>query len=379
MRNILYISGTRADYGLMRRTLVAIDNHPELSLTIVATGMHLMESRGFTLHEIQQDGFNIIQLDAVFEEDTRSSMAAFIGKCIQGLISICKEQPPDIMLVLGDRGEMLAGATVGAYIGIPVGHIHGGEVTSTIDEAVRHAITKLAHFHLPATEDSARRILRLGESPQRILAVGAPGLDGIDEGLLSEEEVYLQLGLSRGKKLALVVQHPVSEEIDHSYDQMIATLEAIINSGLQAVVIYPNADAGGKRMIQAIHAYKSDTSIHCYPSVNRKMFLSLMDHADVMIGNSSAGLIEAPSFRLPVINIGTRQLGRLRGENVIDVKANKEEILQGIHHALYDKGFIFKLQKSINPYGDGKTAHRIVDYLVELEINSSLLQKHIEY
>ncbi len=379
MRKILYISGTRADFGLMRRTLLAIDQHPDLSLTIAATGMHLMESRGYTIHEIRNEGFEIREVLAVFENDSREAMGKFVGHCIIGLVEVCKDIQPDIMLVLGDRGEMLAAATVGTYLGIPTGHIHGGEVTATVDEAVRHAITKLAHFHLPATEDSAQRILKMGESPDRITVVGAPGIDGIDENLLNRVKLLEQLNLNPDQDLALVIQHPVSEEIAEAGEQIAHTLKAVIAAELQAVVVYPNADAGGNKMIEVIKRYEDHPDIQSFPSLNRHVFLSLMKHAQVMVGNSSAGLIEAPSFRLPVVNMGSRQLGRLRGENVIDVGTNTGEILQGIRYALYDKAFISKLQSSINPYGDGQTAKRVVDYLLNLEINQKILQKHIEY
>lgn len=379
MRHILYVSGTRADYGLMRRTLLAIEKQHDLNLTVAATGMHLMPSRGNTLQEIEKDGFRIVKSEAIFQQDSRVSMGRFVGECMNGLVDICEQYTPDILLVLGDRGEMLAGATVGTYLGIPVGHIHGGEVSSTVDEAIRHAITKLAHFHLPATQDSAERIQRMGESPWRIQVVGAPGLEGIHENLIGKKELFTELGFSSKDPLALLIQHPVSEEEELSGVQIMASLQALEKMGLQVVVVYPNADAGGSKMIEKIQSYESHPGFKIYSSLPRTMFLSLMEHANVMVGNSSSGLIEAPSFHLPVVNVGDRQLGRLRGANIIDVEPIKEDIVQGVRKALEDVDFLSQLEKSSNPYGDGNTAKRIVDRLRNLEIDSKLLQKQIAY
>lgn len=379
MRHILYVSGTRADYGLMRSTLLAIDQAEGLKLTIAATGMHLMQSRGHTLHEIEKEGFSIVKSEAIFQQDSRISMGRFVGECISGLVDICEQNTPDVILVLGDRGEMLAGATVGTYLGIPVGHIHGGEVSSTVDEAIRHAITKLAHFHLPATQDSADRIQRMGESTWRIQVVGAPGLDGIRENLIEEELLFEELGFDREKPLALLIQHPVSEEEEEAGKQIEASLEAVLEMNMQVVVVYPNADAGGSNMIERIQAYAAHPHLRVYSSLPRSRFLSIMEYAQVMVGNSSSGLIEAPSFHLPVVNIGNRQLGRLRGANIIDVSPKKGEIMAGIKQALYDAGYLSALGSSSNPYGDGQSAERIVAYLRKLEINSELLQKQIAY
>ncbi len=379
MRKILYLSGTRADYGLMRKVLQAIEAHPRLDLTLLATGMHLMETRGYTLDEIKKDGFKVRTLEAVFESDTRGAMAAFVGKCIQGITEVCLDLRPEVILVLGDRGEMLAGATVGTYMGIPVAHIHGGEVTSTVDEAVRHGITKLSHLHFAATKDSAQRILRMGESPERIFVVGAPGLDGIDQDLLDREELFVDLKFDPRLPLALLIQHPVSEEVLEADKQIKASLLAIEARQLQTVVVYPNADAGGKKMIDIIKLYEGRPWLRSFSSLERRVFLSLMKHAAVMVGNSSAGLIEAPSFRTPVVNVGSRQAGRLRGTNVVDVGSSREEILGGIDKCLADRAFLDQLSDSKNPYGDGKSADRILSHLLGLKIDSDLLQKQIEY
>jgi UDP-hydrolysing UDP-N-acetyl-D-glucosamine 2-epimerase len=253
-KRLLYISGTRADYGLMRSVLKTLHDDPAFDLTIAVTGMHLMPEFGMTKDEIAADGFSIREVNAVCRSDDRQSMSSFVGRCTDLLTSLVQDARQDAILLLGDRGEMLAGAIVGTYLGIPVIHIHGGEITSTVDEQVRHAITKLAHLHLPATKKSARRILLMGEALSTIHVVGAPGLDAIIRGEFSNAAAIgkrYRLDLSR--PVILVIQHPVTEEIEDAGQQMRETCNAVADLSLQAVIIYPNADAGGREMIKVIH------------------------------------------------------------------------------------------------------------------------------
>jgi UDP-hydrolysing UDP-N-acetyl-D-glucosamine 2-epimerase len=363
-RKILYITGTRADYGLMKSVLKGIEKHPKLELEIVATGMQMMEEFGMTINEIKKDGFKIHEIDATYENDNKESMANFIGKFIQLLSKKVKEIKPDIILLLGDRGEMLAGAIVGAYLTIPVAHLHGGEITSTVDEFSRHAITKLAHIHFSATENSAERIIKMGEDPSNVFVVGAPGLDSIlNENMIEPTELSEIYNQNLSKPILLVVQHPVTTEVEDAPDQILETLEAISELKHQTVLIYPNADAGGRRMIEVIKGYEKYPFIKAFKSIPHREYLSLMRIASVMIGNSSSGIIEAPSFGLPVVNIGSRQEGRQRAENVIDLDYDKEKIKAAIKKALYDKDFKEKVKNCKNHYGDGKAGVRIADIL----------------
>ena len=379
-RRILYITGTRADYGLMRSVLKKIKKHPKLELEIVATGMHLMEEFGMTINEIKKDGFKIHEIDATYENDNKESMANFIGKFIQLLTKKVKEIKPDIILLLGDRGEMLAGAIVGAYLTIPVAHLHGGEITSTVDEFSRHAITKLAHIHFPATEKSAERIIKMGEDQSNVFVVGAPGLDSIlNENLIEPTKLSEKYNLNLSKPILLLVQHPMTTEVEDAQDQIRETLETISELKHQTVLIYPNADAGGRRMIEVIKKYEKYPFIKAFKSITHKEYLSLMRIASVMVGNSSSGIIEAPSFGLPVVNIGSRQKGRERAENVIDVGYDKEEIKAAIKAALYDVDFKEKLKNCKNPYGDGKAGVRIADVLNKIKIDKKILQKRLSY
>lgn len=375
-RKILYISGTRADYGLMRSVLHRIHNHPELSLEIVVTGMHLMDEFGHTINEIRKDGFSCHIVDVKYEEDTPEAMAIFIGRLIEELTPVVRNLQPNIILLLGDRGEMLAGAIVGTYMKIPVAHLQGGELSSTVDDLARHAITKLANIHFPATQESKDRIIRMGEDPSRIFVVGAPGLDQIqDESLLSREELEEKYQLDFSKPVTLVVQHPVTLESDDAGNQIRETLEAIVSFEYQTIVIFPNADAGGREMIHVLREYEHYPFIKMYKSLPHKDYLSLLKHISIIVGNSSSGIIEAPSFGIPAINIGTRQRGRERALNVIDTDYGKDAIIKSIRTALSDKNFRKIAEEKINPYGDGKTSERIITILATIDINKNLLTK----
>lgn len=380
VRKILYISGTRADYGLMQSTLRNIENHPELQLEIIATGMHLMEEFGTTINEIKKDGFVYHTIEAIYNKDDRESMAEFIGEFLQKLSLKIKEINPDIILVLGDRGEMLAGAIAGVYLGIPVAHIHGGEISSTVDDLIRHAITKLAQIHFPSTKLSAERIIKMGEPKENVFVVGAPGLDSIlTEKVIESEKIADLYGLDLSKPVVLVIQHPVSMEINYAQDQIKQTLDVLVDLKFQTIVVYPNADAGGRKMIESIKSYEHNQNIKIYKNIPRKEYLSLLKVASVLVGNSSSGIIEASSFKVPVVNIGTRQNDRERGENVIDADYEKEDIKAKIIMCCYDKNFKQKVKNCTNPYGDGRAGEKIAEILCRITINEKVLQKRLSY
>lgn len=377
-RKILYISGTRADYGLMRSVLRKIHEHPALSLDIIVTGMHLMDEFGNTIDEIKADAFNYHIVDVRYESDTKESMATFVGEFIQKLTPVISDLNPDILLLLGDRGEMLAVAIVGAYLSIPVAHIHGGEVTSTVDDLARHAITKLSQIHFPATEESKERIIRMGEDPERIFVTGAPGLDQIlEETLLSQEELADKYHLNFSKPVILCVQHPVTLEVEDAYDQIRETLEAIVSLQLQTIVIYPNADAGGRAMIDCIREYQNFSSIKIVSNIPHGDYISLLNEASLIVGNSSSAIIEAPSLGLPAINIGTRQMGRERACNVIDVDYSRDSIEKSMKIALFDNDFRKRIKECKNPYGDGTASEKITKILSTIDINKDILTKSI--
>lgn len=379
-RKILYVSGSRADYGLMRSVLFRIKNHPYMELHIAATGMHLMPEFGNTINEIRQDGFSCHRVEVTYTEDTKESMALFIGGFIQHFVQLVQEIHPDIILILGDRGEMLGAAIVGAYLGIPVAHIHGGEVTSTADESARHAITKLAHIHFPATEGSAQRIIKMGEDPRNVFVAGAPGLDEMMRlPPASVKEVAERYDIDPSVPLILLIQHPVPLEPGDPSTQMEETLKAVCSFPYRVFVIYPNADAGGRQMIDVIKKYELHTNVQTFQSLRHGDFLALLKLSSVIVGNSSSGIIEAPSFGVPAINIGSRQNGREKGENVIDTGYHSDDITAAMNRALYNDEFKRKVKTAINPYGNGNSSEKITDILENVVITPELLQKRMMY
>ncbi|NPV50424.1 MAG: UDP-N-acetylglucosamine 2-epimerase (hydrolyzing) [Candidatus Methanofastidiosum sp.] len=378
-RKILYITGSRADYGLMQSVLKKIDSHPNLELEIIVTGMHIMKEFGMTINEIKKDNFKMRVIESIYEKDNKESMAIFIGDLIKKLVEAINKIKPDFILLLGDRSEMLAGAIVGAYLSIPVAHIHGGEITGNIDESARHAITKLSNIHFAATEKSAERIIRMGENPKYVFIVGAPGLDDIlNNQLIESELISSKYGLELSKPLILVIQHPVTSEIKDTSTQIRETLNAISELNYQTIVIYPNCDAGGRKIIDVIKKYKNNNKIKIYENIPRNDYLAILKTASVIVGNSSSAIIEAPSFKIPVINIGSRQKNRERSKHIIDTDHNKESIKNAIIYVLENNDFKESMKYIRNPYGDGKSGDRIVKILSEIYINNDLLIKQFK-
>ena len=380
-RKIAVITGTRADYGIFYHVLKEIEKHDALDLKLIACGMHLCPEFGMTINEIEKDGFEIAdKFETILASDTGSSMAKSIGLSIISMAQSFDRIKPDLVLILGDRGEMLGAATAAIHMNIPVAHIHGGEVTGTVDESIRHAITKLSHIHFPANEDSKERILKLGEKEENIFVVGAPGLDYIRKTqYLSREEMLKRFDLEDGK-IFLLTQHPVTTERDLVEWQIRETLDAVVELGCQTIVSYPNSDNGGREIIRVIEEYRAKYPfLKVFRNLSQVEYLSFLEIAEVMIGNSSSGIIEAPSFKLPVVNIGSRQEGRLRACNIIDVPYGKEGVKLGVNKALEDKEFKKQLEYCSNPYGDGNASDKIAKILSEIKIDRELIQKRITY
>ncbi len=379
-KKIVYVSGTRADFGLMTSVLKAIDSSSKLELLVYATGMHLMPKFGLTIKDIEKFTPNFKKINAVFKKDSKMGMAQFSADFSSQFFKQLILDKPDLLLVLGDRVEMLTAAIVASYFGLPIAHVHGGDKTTTIDEVARHAITKLAHLHFAATNDSAKRIKKLGEEEWRIHLVGAPSLDNmLSEQIPSKKEVYSFLNLNPEKKFILVLQHPSRDLIHTPDDQIRQTLDSALSFDLPIVVIYPNADPGGEKIIKVIEQRRKIPNFYIYPSLEYKMFLGLQREAAVFVGNSSAAIIESASFQIPVINIGDRQKGRLQSGNVINVNCDAEEIRAAIQKSLYNEEYRKKILTISNVWGDGRAAERIVKELEGLEIGSKLLNKQISY
>lgn len=377
---IAYVSGTRADFGLMTPILHAIEKSKKLKLQIYATGIHLLSKFGNTVNQVRKEFKNIKIINATFKTDDRLGIADFTGDFLKKLADIFDKDKPDFVLTLGDRPEMLCVAVACLYLGIPTGQVHGGEKTFTVDEVARHAITKLSHVHFPATEESAKRIEKMGEEKKRIYVVGAPALDVIlNEKLPDRKELFGKLGIDFEQKIILLTQHPVSEEWQEAGKQIRETLEAVKSFNLPVVATYPHADAGGRKIIKEIEKERNNPFFHIFPSLEYRQFLALEREAAVWVGNSSAAMIESSSFKTPIVNIGIRQTGRQRGENVIDVGYNRDAIKRAIEKSLNGRRYLAKLEHIKNLWGDGKTGPRIAEILENLEPSSKLLAKQITY
>jgi GDP/UDP-N,N'-diacetylbacillosamine 2-epimerase (hydrolysing) len=302
-------------------------------------------------------------------------MARAIGNELIGITDVLLQERPNLVLVLGDRGEMLAGALAAIHLNIPVAQLHAGELSGTVDEPVRHAISKLAHYHLVSTEGARDRLVRMGERPGNIFVTGAPGLDGLPKlAEKSREDLCALSGLDARQRLALVVFHPVLQQAAEAGKQARALMDAVMEAGLQAACLMPNSDAGSQPIRDAWTAYAERDGVRLFTHMARSDFASWMAAADVMVGNSSSGIIEAASMDLPVVDVGERQRGRERSRNVINTPAEKEAIRRAIASALA-RGRV----PCENVYGDGKAGERIIALLETLPLSHSVLMKSNTY
>lgn len=377
-KNILYVTSTRADYGLMRGVLKTIDAEPLLTLGILACGMHMSSTYGNSIEDIRADGFDIIAtISTLCDPHEASGMAQSVGLATSRLAESFEAIKPDLILLEGDRGEALGAAIAASHMNIPLAHVSGGDVTGgMIDESIRHAITKFAHVHFPGTELSKNRILTMGEEPWRVHMVGTPGASANKESRLTKEQLSEDLGLNLSGDLLLVLQHPVTDQIAQSGSQMKNTLEAIRQLQIETVVIKSNSDTGSLDMSKMIDEYTHYNFIHVFQNLSRPQFVGVLSLTNVMIGNSSSGITEAPSFGIPVVNIGNRQSGRERGHNVIDVESNTEAILKAVKHLLtLQNDPIHKESWYTSPYLDLDVAYKINKVLKEITLGPHLLRK----
>ena len=380
-RKICVITGTRAEYGLLKPVMNEIKKSSILSLFLVVAGMHLDKKYGNTFELINNDDFKIsYKVKMNPESDAVETMAKSVGAGILGMVKAFKVIKPDVVLILGDRIEVLSAAIAAAYMNIVVAHIHGGDISKGLDESARHAITKFAHLHFAASRQSQKRIFMMGERPECIFLTGAPGLDSIlNDEYVSRESLYKQYGIAVGQPFILLLQHPVTTQIAQAGKQMRLTLAAIKKLGMPTILIYPNSDAGGRKMIEVIERNKQLLFLKIFKNLPHNAYLGLLRHAAVLVGNSSSGIIEAASYKLPVVNVGIRQEGRERSVNVIDVDHDEQAIVKAIRKAMHDNKYRLKLRRCKSPYGDGHASERIVKVLESVRIDQSLLQKQINY
>lgn len=382
-RKICVASGSRSEFGILASVIDELKKNNSLEIQIAVSGMHLSSRYGGTVREIKKTGLTI---DAIVRmtphEDSKFAFARSIGHGIIGFATVFKQIKPDVVLVLGDRVEALAAAITAAYMNIIVAHISGGDsARAGLDESTRHAITKFAHIHFPATQKSAERIHKMGEDSWRIHLTGSPSVDGIlRTKLLSKKDIVQKYRLNPKRPFLLILQHSVSTQVEAASWQMEETLKAVASFGFQSIIIYPNADAGGLAIINVIKKFqKKYLFFQTYKNVSRRDYLSLLKTANILLGNSSSGIIESSLFHLPVIDIGIRQEGREQSTNILHVSHNSEEIKIAIHKAIFDQEFLKKVSKCQNLYGDGRASQRIVKVLSDVVINSRLIQKKIAY
>ena len=378
-RRIGVVTVSRSDYGHLRPVLEGIRRAGDLELILFAAGMHLEPDFGSTVREIEADGFAIAERIAMLERgDSPEAVAVSTGRGVEGFARAFARRRPDVLVVLGDRFEMLAAAVAALPFALPVAHIHGGEVSEgAMDNQIRHAITKLSHVHFASAEPHAQRIAQMGEEAWRIHTVGGPGIDRIATvETLSREALARELDLPAEGRWLLVTFHPVTLEHRDTASHVDELLAALEKTDGTLVITYPNADTSGRLIIDRLEEFAARHAGRCRLARNlgERLYLALLRHADVMIGNSSSGLIEAPSFGLPAVNIGARQRGRLRGANVIDVEPVRDEILRGIETA-QTPAFRARARAAANPYGDGRAAPRIVEALRTVQIDARLVQK----
>ena len=379
MRTIAAVTGSRADYGIYRPLFRAISADPDLTLHLIVSGMHLAPEFGRTVTFIEEDGFAIQdRVEMLLSSDSPEGIAKSIGLGIIGYAQSFSRSRPDLLILLGDRFEMYAAAVAALSFRIPVAHIHGGELTAgAIDDALRHSMTKLSHLHFVSTDLYARRVIQLGEEPWRVTVSGAPSLDNINDiPLLARGELEARYGLSLKKDPLLVTFHPVTLEYDRTEWQVSQLLHALHAADRPIVFTMPNADTGGRSILRMIDEFvRTHESAWVVDNLGTQAYFSLMAVAFAMVGNSSSGIVEAASFKLPVVNIGSRQEGRVRAENVIDVGYESANIAKALNRAA-DAAFREHLGRLANPYGDGNASARIVSKVKEVSLDTKLLVKN---
>lgn len=378
MRKICVVTGSRAEYGLLSGIMRAIDNDPELTLQIIATNMHLSPEFGLTYREIERDGFRIDKkVEMLLSSDTANATAKSVGLGFIGFADAYEDLKPDMILVLGDRYEIISAVSTALFYKIPVAHLHGGEITEgAYDDCIRHAITKMSHLHFTSTEEYRKRVIQLGEAPDRVFNVGAPGIENIKKvPLMGKAELEASLdGFTFGDKSLLVTYHPVTLE-NSTARQQIENLLAALDEIPEYKVIFtlPNSDTDGRIIISTINDYvakHSDRAV-AYPSLGLKRYLSALQFVSAAVGNSSSGIIEVPSFGIPTLNIGDRQRGRLAAASVVNCGTGKEDISKGLSKILSAE---FKQEKVENPYEGKNTTADILRVIKNYPLEN-LIQK----
>jgi UDP-hydrolysing UDP-N-acetyl-D-glucosamine 2-epimerase len=371
-KKILIITERRADYSRFKPILKIIRKEKLYDYTLIVTGSHLLKSHGYTIKEIDKDNFKSLYKIKSFSDnlkfDDGENMILAIGKILMNISKIIKKEKPDLILSGFDIGANLALTIAGAHLNVPVAHIQGGELTGSIDESIRHAMSKFANYHFVANQDAKRRLIKMGEKKENIFNVGCPSLDALfAEKDVNSSIIRKKFKLEKRKKFLIVIQHPVTTENESSNFQINETLEAIKLINIQTLIVLPNNDSGHNEIIK--HIKKSN--IRWTETLSLAEYKSLLKNTSLLLGNSSSGIHEAASFGVPVLNIGSRQNGRLKPKNVINAKHDRIDIYKKIKYCLNNKSFLKKIKLIKNPYGDGKSSRRIIKIIKKLDLKAS--------
>ena len=378
VRTIGVATTSRADYGIYRPLLNAIHRDPELHLRLLVSGMHLSPECGLTVREVEADGYEIAEkVEVLIASDTPEAISKSVGLAVIGFAQVFSRWRPDILIVLGDRFEMHAIALAALPFMIPVAHLSGGELTEgAIDDVLRHSITKLSHLHFASTQEYAHRIIQLGEEPWRVTVSGEPGIDNVRTlKVLPRSELEARFQLQLDRPFLLVTYHPVTLEYAQAEWQIGELLAALLEARLLLIFTLPNADTGNRVIREKLEQFvAANSSSRLVANFGMQAYFSMMNLATAMVGNSSSGIVEAASFHLPVVNIGTRQRGRIRARNVIDVGYSRAEISKGIQQAI-EPQFRASVASLVNPYGNGDASSIIVQRLKSTPLGDTLVRK----
>ena len=372
------IASSRSTYGYKRNILKLLKKDPSVNLKVIVTGMHLSKKHGYSIKDIYRDKIPIFKkVYTNIKKDTTEEHVKSLSTEMFQLSKIFSKLKPDIILVTGDRAEMFAAAMTAVYMNVPVAHIQAGDLSGHIDGSVRHAITKISHLHFASCPDSANRVKKLGEQKFRIFNTGAPQIDDFYMNKkINQKQFEKKYNFKFRKNNFLIINHPVIYEINEASNQFSEIIKATdyYNNFLK-IILYPNIDSGNSKIIKKIKSLENKKNYKIFKNLNRDEFIFLLSNSKILLGNSSCGILEASSFKLPVINLGDRQRGRLQSENIINTDYSSKKINKVINFILNSKKFINKVKKCKNPYGNGKSSKKIIKILKSIKINKKLLDK----
>tara|TARA_B110001454_G_scaffold196684_1_gene199709 strand:- start:2122 stop:3267 length:1146 start_codon:yes stop_codon:yes gene_type:complete len=378
-KKILMITERRADYSKLRPIIKEIKKSKKLDFQLIVTGSHLLSKYGHTIDDIKRDNFKISSILPMFKKnapDTGAEMVRAFGRILLKLTDEFERLKPDIILSGFDIGGNFAGSILGAHMNILVAHIEGGEITGTIDESIRHAITKFSHLHFTSNKIATDRIVKMGENKKYVFTVGNTSLDGIlSVKIIPKDKLYKKYGLNAKKPYIIILQHTVTSEIDQIDKNFVKTLNAIKELDIQAIVIFGNSDAGSKKIGKLIKILK----IKHFLSIPYIDYINLLRNSSALVGNSSSGIIEAPFLKIPSINIGTRQTGRTSSTSILNVGYDESQIKKAILKSLNDKKFLKTVKNTQSLYGNGNTAKKIVKILEDINLKKISTQKKLMY